>query len=309
MAQGGTPVRKPIGLQPVIEQAARLALTGSAALCEFYFPEDLWIVDADEGQISQVVSNLVLNAEQSMGGRGTITITARNCPPGTPEGTPLPPGRYVEVAVKDNGPGIPANILPKIFEPFFSTKRPGRGLGLTSCDLIVRKHDGYLRVESTVGQGATFWFYLSASSRKSADPPAPKPEVRRGTGRILLLDDDSAVREVSADILRFLGYQVDCCENGDDTIRKYSEALLSGKPYRAVILDLTIPGGMGGLETLQILRSVDPDVRALVTSGYTNDPILVDFRKYGFSGAVVKPFEVGDLAEAIARSFENVNSA
>ncbi|NUN12632.1 MAG: PAS domain S-box protein [Myxococcales bacterium] len=309
LAQGGTPVRKPIGLQPVIEQAARLALTGSAALCEFYFPEDLWIVDADEGQISQVVSNLVLNAEQSMGGRGTITITARNCPPGTPEGTPLPPGRYVEVAVKDNGPGIPANILPKIFEPFFSTKRPGRGLGLTSCDLIVRKHDGYLRVESTVGQGATFWFYLSASSRKSADPPAPKPEVRRGTGRILLLDDDSAVREVSADILRFLGYQVDCCENGDDTIRKYSEALLSGKPYRAVILDLTIPGGMGGLETLQILRSVDPDVRALVTSGYTNDPILVDFRKYGFSGAVVKPFEVGDLAEAIARSFENVNSA
>lgn len=305
LAQGGAPMRKPMNLKPVIEQAARLALTGSAVSCEFDIAEDLWAVDADDGQISQVVGNLVLNADQSMGGRGAIVIAARNCPSGTPDGTPLPPGRYVEVSVQDGGPGIPADVLPKIFEPFFSTKRRGRGLGLTSCDLIIRKHDGYLRAQSMSGQGATFTFYLAASARKVTDAPAAKPEVRRGSGRVLLLDDDAAVREVSADIMRFLGYQVDCTDNGDDTIRKYADALLSGKPYRIVILDLTIPGGMGGLETLRILRDVDPDVRAVVTSGYTNDPILVDFRQYGFSGAVVKPFEVSDLAEALARSLEN----
>ena len=255
-------------------------------------------MDADSGQISQVFQNLVTNGIQAMPGGGELEIVARNreIGPGNPS---LPAGRYVEVVVRDHGTGIPREQLDKIFVPFFTTKEKGSGLGLAISHSIIRKHLGRIDVESTMGVGTTFRVVLPASEAPVVASPAGG-SAPTGQGRILVMDDEEVVRESAAELLGCLGYRVEMAADGLEALDHYRKAAGAGQGYDAVILDLTVPGGMGGRETLERLTELDPRVRAIVSSGYANDAVLADYRSHGFAGLISKPYSLEDLGRVVA---------
>lgn len=301
-AQGGAPVRKISSLRDLIREAAGFALTGSNVTCAFDLPETLWNTEIDEGQISQVINNLVINAVQAMPGGGSIRIRAENVSVTPQESPHLKQGDYLKIGIKDTGAGIPGEHLQRIFEPYFTTKQKGTGLGLATVYSIIRNHDGYIDVDSAVGSGTTFYIYLPAS------PGAPEPEtaseaviahdpVRR---RILVMDDEDIVRETISAMLNKMGCDVGLAVEGREAVRLYREARESGRPFDAVIFDLTVPGEMGGREALKELLSFDPAIRAIVSSGYSSDPIMANYRQYGFSGVIAKPYKMKDLQKALA---------
>lgn len=292
-ARGGAPVKKVIYLRYLIREAALFALQGSSIGCEFVLADDLWPVMADAGQLSQVLHNLVLNAVQAMPHGGTVTIRARNVEP--------PPGgkRGVEIAIADTGSGIPAELLTKIFDPYFTTKREGSGLGLATCHAILRKHDGSISLESTPGQGSVFHVLLPAAQPDVVPEPIPDIKVHRGEGQILVMDDEEAVRCVVQASLEELGYSAICVEDGHAAIELYRRGKTEGNPFVAVILDLTVPGGMGGKEALPLLKEIDPQVKAIVSSGYASDPVMAAFREYGFSAVLRKPYRLEDLSKVL----------
>ncbi len=302
-AQGGDPVRKTLTLSPIIERAARGATANTSTQLSFRFEDDLPTVEADENQIVQVLHNMSLNAVQAMPGGGSLQINVGLVV--SPEGlaavedAATPAGAYIEVVLRDNGTGIAPEHLPKIFDPFFSTRTNGTGLGLAIAYSVVRKHDGVIRVESHVGTGTTFTIYLPVSPQ--AAPPLPKPaEPSAQNGeRVLFMDDDPDIRDLAGAILKLMGYEPTLTVEGGETLAAYQSARASGLPYAAVILDLTIPGGMGGRETIRRLREIDPDVRAIVSSGYSNDAVIADFRAHGFVAMVAKPYRMEDLAKAL----------
>jgi PAS domain S-box-containing protein len=297
-AKGGAPVRRPTRLGDLIRDAAGFSLRGSDVRCEFSIPADLWPADVDAGQLGQVISNLVINADEAMPGGGTIRVNARNLTPEAPLPGALPPGRYVEIAVEDQGIGIPEEHLARIFDPYFTTKRRGSGLGLATSYTIVRKHDGQLSVRSASGQGSCFTVTLPASTREP--PPADRKEAAvTGHGRILVMDDEATIRDVCSQILVQMGYQVQTASDGQKAVEAFATALSSGRPFDAVIVDLTVPGGMGGTEALRRLLEIDPEARVIVSSGYSNDPIMADFRSHGFQGVVAKPYELRTLGTAL----------
>jgi len=261
-AKGGAPVKEVASLEDIIKDSATFACRGSQVRCDFNFPRNLWPVEVDPGQISQVIQNLTINAMQAMPTGGTITITAENMVLRKNRGLPLPPGKYLKISVTDQGIGIPPAYLPKIFDPYFSTKQKGSGLGLATAYSIVKNHDGYMTVESTLGKGTTFFLYLPASAQKVKPAPVGEPIFPcKGRGKILVMDDDTGVRQVAGKILKHLGYEVDFAPDGAEAIEKYRESLGAGQPFDLVIMDLTIPGGMGGQETLQALLEIDPQTR------------------------------------------------
>ena len=299
-AKGGAPVKEVTSLGEVIRDSATFAGRGSQVRCDIAFPKDLWHAEVDPGQISQVIQNLVINAIQAMPTGGSITIRAKNILLKEDRGLPLSSGRYVEIKVKDQGIGIPPDYLPKIFDPYFSTKQKGSGLGLATAYSIIKNHDGYVTVESSLGEGTTFFIYLPASTQKLK--PAPEDsasQLHQGKGRILVMDDDAGVRQVAGKILRHLGYEVDFAVDGADAIEKYCGALSAGQPFDLVIMDLTIPGGMGGEEAFQALRQIEPRTRAIVSSGYADDPIMTRYKEYGFSGVIKKPYRVGTFSRVL----------
>ena len=303
-SRGGAPVKKRITLPGIIAEAAGFSLRGSRVSHDLSIAADLWPVEADEGQLMQVFNNLLINADQAMPAGGIIRIAAGNITLGQDEVPSLAAGRYVTITVRDEGTGIPGDHLDKIFDPYFTTKQKGSGLGLAATYSIIRKHDGHITVASELGKGSVFHIYLPASEGEVAPPPRQEKFVR-GRGTILIMDDDEDMRKTTGDMLMRMGYTVDYAEEGTEAVAKYQQARGAGKPFAAVIMDLTIPGGMGGREAIGKLLEIDPAVRAIVSSGYSEDPVMADFRSYGFRGVAIKPYRIRELSEVVASVIGN----
>ncbi|HUT54216.1 MAG TPA: PAS domain S-box protein [bacterium] len=300
-SKGGAPIRTPSSIADFIRETATFALGGSATDCRFEFDPDLAPVEVDQGQISQVINNLVINADQSMPGGGRITIRAENhlVEGGGAECPPLKPGPYIKITIADQGLGIPEEHLPKIFDPFFTTKHKGSGLGLAITYSIIKKHDGGITAESRPGKGAAFHVYLPASTRKPRKKAPPRERSLAGKGRVLLMDDEESIRVLVGKALREIGYEVELAREGSEVLVKYSDAIKQRRPFDAVILDLTVRGGMGGKETIVKLLELDPQARAIVTSGYSTDDVMANYKKFGFKGMLAKPFKLEQLNQAI----------
>ncbi len=302
-SKGGEPIKGKVSIEDIIRESAEFSLHGSNVRCEFDFENNLWKVEVDKGQMSQVIDNLVINSNQAMPEGGKIHIKAENTILEKENLLYLPEGKYVKITLQDEGIGVPEEYLSRIFDPYFSTKQEGSGLGLATVYSIVQRHEGYITVQSKVGNGTTFFIYLPAIEEKIAKS-GEKKAIRRtlkGEGRILIMDDEKIVRRAVGGMLSRLGYTVESAENGEETISKYKEAMNSGKLFDGVILDLTVPGGMGGKKTIEKLLKIDPDVKAIVSSGYSTDPVMANYEKYGFKAVVAKPFDLKELNEAIEK--------
>ncbi len=308
-ASGGAPIKKPLALRKLIEDTATFALRGTKSRCVFKFSSDLWPIEADGGQLNQVIHNLIMNANQAMPDGGTIFAGGENITLLADNSQLIKPGKYVKIFITDQGVGIPENYLEKIFDPYFTTKQKGSGLGLATCYSIIKRHDGHISVESSLGKGATFTLFLPASpSLISQTTPSAAMQPTPGTGRILVMDDEELVRDVLQRILASLGYDVECTSDGAEAISRYEDARRKGSAFDAVIMDLTVPGGMGGKEAIAKLLEIDPKVNAIVSSGYSTDPIMSEYRDYGFSGVVSKPYSIKTLSEAVHKILNKVPS-
>jgi PAS domain S-box-containing protein len=304
-AKGGAPIRKTAVLGDAIRESARFATHGSATLCECQLPEDMWPVDADKGQISQVIHNLVINAAQAMPEGGIIEILAENLALDPCNRQNIAAGRYVHLAVTDQGPGIPPEHLNRIFDPYFTTKAKGSGLGLATCYSIIKRHDGIITVESKPGAGTRFDIYLPASNR--LPPPMPSVIARTtpaaaaisGNRRILVMDDEEPVLHLLTKMLKKLGYQTLGAVDGAEAVRLFAEAKAKHQAIDAVILDLTVPGGTGGRQALRQMLAIDPGVKAIVSSGYSSDWVMSNFENHGFQAVVSKPYDIDTLASAL----------
>jgi two-component system cell cycle sensor histidine kinase/response regulator CckA len=304
-SRGGLPVKKVTSVAGLLKDSATLALRGSNVRLEFTLPDDLYPVEVDEGQINQVISNLVINADQAMPEGGIINITAANTTIKKKGPVPLTKGNYVRIAIQDYGTGIPLEYQPKIFDPYFTTKQKGSGLGLSVAYSIVKNHGGYIDVNSETGSGTTFQIYLPASGKPAPVEKEISEKARiSGKGRILVMDDEEIIRKLLYSALTTAGYEVVLTSDGADTVEEYIRAKKTGRPFDVVILDITIPGGMGGKEAVKKLLDIDHDARVIVSSGYATDPIMSNFKEYGFSAVVPKPFDIIELE----RTIRNVSS-
>jgi len=300
-AKGGLPIKETTSLASVIRDSCDFALRGSNVLCHLSVPEDLWPVEADVGQISQVLNNLMINAKEAMPNGGIVELVAENKQIESADSVPLRSGRHVMIVIRDHGTGIPQEHLSKIFDPYFTTKTSGNGLGLATSHSIIRKHGGHIVVESQKDAGTIFKIYLPASKRELPKEVDANSEPIVGKGKILVMDDEEMVRDMAGDMLSHLHYEVHLAKNGPEAIEAIRQATQSGKPFEAVIMDLTIPGGCGGKEVIKEVRKIDPQVKAIVSSGYSNDPIMADFTEHGFDGVVTKPYGIEKLSEVIHR--------
>jgi signal transduction histidine kinase/CheY-like chemotaxis protein len=300
-ARGGKPEIRPTDLKLLIEESVNFSLLGSRIKCESNLPDDLWTVNADRGQIGQVIGNLVINAWQAMADGGRLKVSACNKRIAEQEEPPLKEGRYVKTELADSGHGIPAEILEKIFDPYFTTKASGTGLGLATVFSIVRRHGGLVKVDSRQGEGSVFSFFLPATVAEKLRPEV-RPEKQDGSlrGRILVMDDEEDVSSICSAMLERVGHEVVICDEGAAAVEVYMDALRQGVRFDLVILDLTVPGGLGGLDALDLLREIDPDVRAIVSSGYCSDPVMADPASYGFMGVVPKPYDFKMIKTAVA---------
>ena len=298
-SRGGAPVRKTASIGEILKDTAGFALRGANVKCEYFLPDNLWSVEVDEEQMSQVVNNLIINANQAMPEGGIIRLCAENIVVHEEDTLPLKKGEYIKVSIEDEGVGIPEKYLQKIFDPYFTTKEKGSGLGLAITYSIVKKHDGYITAESRSGVGTRFCIFLPALSKHMSTKKVSEEKLYSGRGRILVLDDEQDVRDTVMDILSYLGYQGECAKDGDEAIRLYKKAMKSGEAFDAVILDLTIPGGFGGDKVIRELHKIDPKVKAIVSSGYAGDPILSQHKEYGFDDLISKPYKTEELSKVL----------
>jgi signal transduction histidine kinase/CheY-like chemotaxis protein len=302
-SRGGTPIRKPVALEQLIRETATFAVTGSPSRCAFDFEAGLAMAEIDEGQVGQVIHNLVLNASQAMPEGGLITVSARNTPgwPGSQPGEPGERGRYVRISVGDTGPGVPAELADRLFDPYFTTKERGSGLGLAVAYAVAQSHDGKLTVESRPGEGATFHLYLPAAEAEAETTFVRGQSARTRTADILFMDDEETIRRGMSEVLTRLGHRVALAADGEQAVQLYQQRLAGGRRYDIVILDLTVPGGVGGYEAMARLRRIDPGVRAIASSGYSDNPVMARAADLGFAGILPKPYTPSELSDAIAR--------
>jgi signal transduction histidine kinase/CHASE1-domain containing sensor protein/CheY-like chemotaxis protein len=294
-AKGGAPVTNTTSIGEVIRESAEFILRGSSVRCEYSMSDNLWPAEVDVGQISQVLQNLIINANQAMPEGGTIHICAENALINKSTELPLKQGEYVKITISDQGKGISKEHLQNIFDPYFTTKEKGRGLGLTISFSIIKNHTGHISAESELGSGTTFTIYLPASEKKTPEKESYEGTAIVGERKILIMDDEEMIRNSLGEMMAASGYEVELAKEGKEAVELYEKAMSSAEPFDAVILDLTVPGGMGGKEAIKELRDIDPSIKALVSSGYSNDHVMSNFREYGFSGVIVKPYKPREL--------------
>ena len=304
-AKGGAPVKQLANIGTLLEEVAKFSLRGSKIHLQVKLANDLWSASIDTGQFSQVINNLVINANQAMPDGGTLTIKAENIF-SSPKG--MPPGRqkdpYIKISVADQGIGISEKHLDKIFDPYFTTKHEGSGLGLATVYSIIKNHHGRIQVQSTLGTGTTFTIFLPAAksaTQTNQDENKQKKGSQSRSGRILIMDDEEIIREICGEMLMALGHTVDYAADGQETLEKYQQAMKEGKPFDLVIMDLTIPGGMGGKEVIKKVLEIDPQAKAIVSSGYSQDDVMANYRNYGFCGVAAKPYLISDLDKILQK--------
>ncbi len=303
-ASGGAPVRESVNLEELIRDSVSFNLRGQPVDAKLEIKSPLWNANADSGQFRQIMSNLLINAVQAMPDGGTIRVTAENAPQDDPSVTEVSNGeRFIRISVSDTGRGIDQELQSKIFDPFFTTKEDGSGLGLSTVHSIVKRHGGQLTLESSPGNGTTFTLLLPAAEKSDAKPTAITETGSVQPLRILIMDDEEIIRDVAQEIFHFLGHSVTATINGEDALKAYRRAMENGPAFDLVLLDITIPGGMGGKETIVRLLELDPDVKAAVTSGYAHDPIIANFSEYGFCGRLEKPFKIEDIERLLNSLF------
>lgn len=303
-AKGGAPVTKPLSARSLLEEASKFALHGSHISCTITVADETRSILGDSGQLQQVLSNLIINATQAMSDGGTITLSAENFLPSGDEDTSTAAEKrsMVRIQVRDTGPGIPADVANRIFDPYFSTKKKGHGLGLAITHSIIAKHGGTITLEPGQKTGAVFTILLPTAEEDVSEATARQQAQAiqaAGGGRILVMDDDEMARSVFRQVLEHANLRVTTARDGEEAVALYQRAMAVGDPFDLVLLDLTIPGGMGGRETVTQLRKLDPKIRAIVSSGYSNDPILAAPREYGFLTRVIKPFQPEDLLRVV----------
>ena len=303
-SKGGAPLKKIASVADLLQHAAEFSLHGSNLRASVEIEDHLGKAEIDVGQVEQVINALIINAREAMPNGGCLDISAENVHIDGKDGLPLERGRYIKVSIADHGPGVPIDVVQKIFDPYFTTKTSSTGLGLAISYSIIRKHGGLLQLESNSQAGATFAFYLPAASAKVLHDPL---HANEGTShfnekRILVMDDESAIRELTSQLLETMGYEVTAVPDGAEAIRLYERALRKGENFLVVILDATVRGGLGGVETIERLRNIDPDVSAIICSGYSDEAALSQFLSYGFRGALPKPFTRRELADALQKA-------
>ena len=301
-ARGGQPIKLVVSLKQLVNEALSFVLRGSNVKGVVDIPDSIHALEADEGQLTQVFHNIIINATQAMPGGGVLTVSARNELLNEKNAFSLPPGPYLQLTFIDQGCGIPADDLKKIFDPYFTTKSTGSGMGLSSAHSIVHRHGGHIQAASTIGKGTTFTIHLPSIGRASAHYPEETSEQQAGEhtgGSILVMDDEEMIVKVASSMLTYLGYNVITCLDGEETIARYKASMDSDTPFLAVIMDLTIPGGVGGKEAAEQILAQFPNACLIVSSGYSNDPIMSNYRDYGFSGAIAKPYNIEKFKEVL----------
>lgn len=302
-SKGGAPIKKVADINELIKKSAMFSIRGATAKCNFKLSNELWKTEIDEGQINQVIGNLVINANQAMPNGGVITIRTENLEIEAESALPLTAGRYIRISVEDQGVGISKKHLPNVFEPYFTTKQKGSGLGLATTYSIIKKHGGHITVYSGIDKGTVFNIYLPASLEEIDEIQNKEDPKHSGQGKILIMDDQEPILKMVTRMLGKMGYEVVSAIDGIQTIDIYREAYDAKRPFDLVILDLTVPGGMGGAKTIPELLKIDPNVKAVVSSGYSNDPIMANYENYGFCGVVPKPYAKEQLGEVLNKIF------
>jgi len=302
-SKGGSPIKKLTDINRLIENSAIFSSRGTTANCCFKLSDHLWATEVDEGQINQVIGNLIINANQAMPNGGTITIRTENEIIDSNTILPLPLGNYIKIEVEDQGKGISKKHLPNIFEPYFTTKQKGTGLGLTSTYSIIKKHGGHIDVYSELDKGTVFKIYLPSSDQNINESKKVQRQKHNGLGKILIMDDQEAILKMIGRMLSSMGYEAEFATDGVEAIEKYKQGINNKNPFDIVILDLTVPGGMGGAKAIIEFLKIDPNIKALVSSGYSNDPIMANYEEYGFIGVIPKPYTKALLTDVLTNIF------
>ena len=301
LSRGKSPMLKVTSLKDLLKDAEDNASEFAGIDCQSIVPDDLWLVKIDKLQISQVINNIIVNARQAMPEGGTISIKAENVTLESGESSDLKAGKYVKVSVEDHGVGIRKEFLARVFEPSFTTKQKGSGFGLAVAQFIIDSHGGHISVESQLGVGTTFSFYLPACSGQDSEDGAETNELFQGAGRVLVMDDEEVITDFVFEVLTSMGYDVAKAQNGTEAVELYKSASSGGKAFDAVILNLMVQNGMGGVETIEELQKINPGVKAVVSSGYSNHPVMINFEQYGFCAALAKPYKVRELGKVMSK--------